>query len=44
MQDTLNFFIRRHHAVEADRMFNNAVVFCLGIWVSYLRPLLEKAE
>lgn len=36
MQDTLN--------LAAHVSLKNAVVFCLAVWVSYLRPLLERAE
>ena len=43
MQNMLNSTARNHlWAVEIS--FNNAVMFCLAVWVSYLRPLLERAE
>ena len=43
MQNKLNSTARNPlWAVEIN--FNNTFVFCLAVWVSYLRPLLERAE
>ena len=43
MQDTLNLTARNHLWV-VEISFGNAVMFSLAVWVSYLRPLLERAE
>ena len=43
MQDTLNLTARNELGVRDD-LLKNAVMFCLAVWVSYLRPLLERAE
>ena len=43
MQNKLNS-TARNHLWGAEISFNNAVMFSLAVWVSYLRPLLERAE